>query len=48
MLIAGRWNWWLPRWLDRALPHLNVEGSGETRAESSPRLTPKDTPVPET
>ena len=22
----GRANWWLPRWLDRALPHLTVEG----------------------
>jgi len=23
----GPANWWLPRWLDRALPHLSVEGS---------------------
>ena len=22
MRIAGRWNWWMPRWLDRALPEL--------------------------
>ncbi|MHB1065487.1 MAG: MMPL family transporter, partial [Georgenia sp.] len=22
----GRANWWLPGWLDRALPHLSVEG----------------------
>ncbi len=20
MAVAGRWNWWLPRWLDRLLP----------------------------
>jgi len=20
MVIAGRWNWWLPGWLDRRLP----------------------------
>ena len=20
MRIAGKWNWWLPRWLDRILP----------------------------
>jgi RND superfamily putative drug exporter len=26
MLLTGKANWWLPRWLDRALPHLNVEG----------------------
>jgi RND superfamily putative drug exporter len=22
MRLLGRWNWWLPRWLDRLLPHL--------------------------
>ena len=27
MLLTGRANWWLPRSLDRLLPHLNVEGS---------------------
>ena len=27
MAILGRANWWLPRWLDRVLPHLDTEGS---------------------
>jgi RND superfamily putative drug exporter len=27
MLLAGNANWWLPRNLDRLLPHLNVEGT---------------------
>jgi RND superfamily putative drug exporter len=26
MHIAGPANWWLPRWLDRLLPRLNIEG----------------------
>ncbi len=26
MALLGRANWWLPRWLDRVLPHLDVEG----------------------
>jgi len=26
MFLGGRANWWMPRQLDRALPHLNVEG----------------------
>jgi RND superfamily putative drug exporter len=26
MHISGNANWWLPRWLDRALPHLSLEG----------------------
>ncbi len=30
MLMLGPANWWLPRWLERVLPHLNVEGSATT------------------
>jgi len=26
MLVLGRSNWYLPRWLDRALPQLSIEG----------------------
>lgn len=26
MVLAARWTWWLPRWLDRALPQLHIEG----------------------
>jgi RND superfamily putative drug exporter len=22
MVLLGRWNWWLPRWLDRLLPQI--------------------------
>jgi putative drug exporter of the RND superfamily len=29
MLLIGSRNWWLPNWLDRVLPRLNVEGSVE-------------------
>jgi putative drug exporter of the RND superfamily len=25
MHLSGRANWWLPRWLDRCLPHLAIE-----------------------
>jgi RND superfamily putative drug exporter len=28
MALLGRANWWLPRWLDRRLPHLRTEGAG--------------------
>ncbi len=27
MELLGEANWWLPRWLDRILPHLDVEGA---------------------
>jgi RND superfamily putative drug exporter len=26
MQLMGRWNWWLPGWLDRILPHIGLEG----------------------
>jgi uncharacterized membrane protein YdfJ with MMPL/SSD domain len=29
MKLMGRWNWWMPSWLDRALPDLSFEGSSE-------------------
>jgi RND superfamily putative drug exporter len=40
MELLGRANWWLPRWLDRLLPRLDVDGSaaideGETEAAPS-------------
>jgi RND superfamily putative drug exporter len=25
MALMGRANWWLPRWLDRRMPHLTME-----------------------
>jgi RND superfamily putative drug exporter len=29
MELLGARNWWLPRWLDRIVPHVNVEGPPE-------------------
>jgi RND superfamily putative drug exporter len=28
MEIMGRWNWWLPGWLDRILPQTTFEAGG--------------------
>jgi RND superfamily putative drug exporter len=36
MRLMGRWNWWLPRWLDRLLPKVTLEGP-----ESVPELDPQ-------
>jgi len=32
MALAGRANWWLPSWLGRLLPHIDVEGGARTPA----------------
>jgi RND superfamily putative drug exporter len=34
MQLLGRWNWWLPAWLDRILPHVGLEGEAPSRAPS--------------
>jgi RND superfamily putative drug exporter len=47
MLVVGRWNWWLPSWLDRILPRLNVEGSAEAPHPAVPAAEPPATPTPE-
>jgi RND superfamily putative drug exporter len=28
MRLLGDANWWMPRWLDRVLPRLDIEGTG--------------------
>jgi putative drug exporter of the RND superfamily len=33
LVLAGKGSWWVPAWLDRVLPHLDVEGAG---AEETP------------
>jgi len=32
MELLGDKNWWLPRWLDRLLPNIDVEGSADAAA----------------
>jgi len=32
MAMLGRWNWWLPGWLDRLLPGVSLEGAGDVEA----------------
>ncbi len=34
MKLMGRWNWWMPAWLDRALPNLSFEGGEPEPAEA--------------
>jgi RND superfamily putative drug exporter len=29
MTVMGKGNWWMPRWLDRIVPHLDPEGKSE-------------------
>jgi RND superfamily putative drug exporter len=40
MHLFGDANWWLPRWLDRLLPHLAIEAPEETEETPAPPVPP--------
>jgi RND superfamily putative drug exporter len=44
MELLGDANWWLPKWLDRILPHLDVEGPALEPAPTEPQ-EPEAVPV---
>ena len=45
MELLGARNWWMPRWLDRIVPRLSVEGTGPH--DDAPAPDQSDEPVPE-
>jgi RND superfamily putative drug exporter len=46
MELLGDANWWLPKWLDRILPHLDVEGPSLESIESPTPPPTAPEPVP--
>jgi RND superfamily putative drug exporter len=36
MELLGDRNWWIPKWLDRVLPRLDVEGKHYGAADTAP------------
>jgi RND superfamily putative drug exporter len=43
MALMGNGNWWLPKWLDRILPHIDIEGGEGLEVDE----TPEPVAVPE-
>jgi RND superfamily putative drug exporter len=41
MELLGDWNWWLPGWLDRLLPHVGLEGGVPEPEQKAPRTPPE-------
>jgi uncharacterized membrane protein YdfJ with MMPL/SSD domain len=44
LVLAGKGSWWLPAWLDRVLPHIDIEGAG-AQAEAPVDAVPARTPI---
>jgi RND superfamily putative drug exporter len=40
MQLLGRVNWWLPAWLDRVLPRVQVEGADDHGEPAPPYEEP--------
>jgi RND superfamily putative drug exporter len=45
MELLGKANWWLPKWLDRVVPSLDVEGKPDNFVRPPVTLTPAETPA---
>ncbi|MFI8978312.1 MMPL family transporter [Nocardia asteroides] len=45
LVIMGKWSWWIPKWLDRILPDIDVEGSKLEQLRNQNAETVKQ-PVP--
>jgi RND superfamily putative drug exporter len=45
MVLMGKANWWLPRWLDRILPRVHIDGP-EDPSRPGPGDTPPETATP--
>jgi RND superfamily putative drug exporter len=50
MLLMGNINWYMPRWLDRVVPHVSIEGAEffaarDQRVETEPPPKPEPEPV---
>jgi RND superfamily putative drug exporter len=35
MTLVGKVAWWIPKWLDRVLPHISIEGGVEADERKS-------------
>ncbi len=44
MHLIGKPNWWLPKWLDGVIPHVNVEASDISEPVLADRVTADSTP----
>jgi RND superfamily putative drug exporter len=43
MAMLGRWAWWMPAWLERITPHLDIEGSEHiARSAAEPGAAPAE------
>ena len=47
MVMMGKVNWYMPRWLDRLVPHISIEGAEFFRGREQPPIEQEYEPEPE-
>jgi RND superfamily putative drug exporter len=45
MVLLGKRAWWLPRWLDRVIPHVSIEGEEYFAKKDAARDSSRDVPA---
>ncbi len=46
LTLMGRWSWWLPSWLSRAIPEIDIEGEGLLAKRAAEGSLPPVNPLP--
>ncbi|MBF6065007.1 MMPL family transporter [Nocardia terpenica] len=46
LILLGKWSWWIPKWLDRILPDIDVEGTKLRELQERDRRAAEKEPVP--
>ena len=46
MLVMGKVNWYMPRWLDRIVPHVSIEGAEYFAKRDEKAVAVEREPVP--
>ena len=42
LILLGKWAWWLPRWLGKIVPTIDIEGTNLSKPEAPPPEAPPD------
>jgi RND superfamily putative drug exporter len=47
LTLMGRWTWWVPGWLGKAIPEVDIEGEGLVRRRAAEGTLPGVAPLAE-
>ena len=46
MVLLGKRAWWLPRWMEKAIPHVSIEGEEYFAKRDAEKAASTPTPAP--